>query len=184
MPAYQPGPYQQPTATPAARAFLTEVEEALAGALDDANQAQKKTSPTSYRDATKTPEIGTAPPVEQPGRPAMSKWAVDLNTTILTSSLFTAALGGSFTGILWASHKANPTVIGWICGCVVAVPVVLTIPVLAIKSLMKAAKDVVEAAPPVHNHHYSGDVYQDQSTTTIETRGIVAITRNELPPTR
>ena len=181
MSAHQTGPYQQPTATPAARAFLTEVEEALAGAMDEAAQAGK-TIPTFYKDDTKTPAIGTAPPVEQPGRPAMSKWAVDLNTTILSSSVLAAALGGSATAILWASGQANPTVVGWICGCVIAVPVVLTIPVLAIKSLMKSAKDVAEAAPPVHHHHYSGDVYQDQRSTSSTTTGFVAINRNELPP--
>ncbi|WP_329376066.1 hypothetical protein [Streptomyces sp. NBC_01483] len=180
MPAHQPGPYQQPTATPdAARAFLTEVEEALAEAA-----RPEKSIPTFYKDNTKPPAIGTTPPVPQPGRPPMSQKAVDLNTTILTSSVFTAALGGSATAILWASGQANTTVIGWICGCVVAVPAVLTIPVLALKSLMKAAKDVAEAAPPVHNHHYNGDVYQDHRSTSSKTTGIVAINRNEFPPAR
>jgi hypothetical protein len=179
MPAHQPGPYQLPTATPAALAFLTEVEAALADAA-----RPEKTIPTFYKDDTEPPAIGPTPPVTQPGRPPMSQKAVDLNTTILTSSVLAAALGGSGTAILWASGQANPTVIGWICGCVVAVPAALAIPVLAIKSLMKAAKGVAEAAPPVHNHHYSGDVYQDQRSTSSKTTGIVAINRNELPPAR
>ncbi|MEU7338695.1 hypothetical protein [Streptomyces sp. NPDC007074] len=179
MSAHQTGPYQQPAHAHTDDQRIDRIAQAFSHALDQATEI-----PTRYKDASPVPAIGTALPVPQPGRPPMSQKAVDLNTTILTSSVLTAALGGSASAILWASGQANPTVIGWICGCVIAVPAALTIPVLAIKSLMKAAKDVAEAAPPVHHHHYSGDVYQDQRTTNTETRGIVAITRNELPPTR
>lgn len=179
MPAHQPGPYQQPTFTHDDDQRIDRIAQAFSQALDQATAV-----PTHFKDTSPVPAIGTTPPVPQPGRPPMSQKAVDLNTTILTSSVFTAALGGSATAILWASGQANPTVIGWICGCVIAVPAVLTIPVLALKSLMKAAKDVAEAAPPVHNHHYNGDVYQDHRSTSSKTTGIVAINRNELPPAR
>lgn len=179
MPAHQPDHYQQPTLTPTEDQRIDRIADAFSQALDQATAV-----PTFYRDETELPAIGTAPPVQQPGRPPMSQKAVDLNTTILTSSVFTAALGGSATAILWASGQANSTVIGWVCACVVAAPAALAVPVLAIKSLMKSAKDVVEAAPPVHNHHYNGDVYQDYRSTNSKTHGIVAINRNELPPAR
>lgn len=182
-----PVPYQQPNAnpagpshaTPAARAFLTEVEEALAEAARPERQI-----PTFYKDDTEHPAIGPTPPIPQPGRPPMSQRAVDLNTTILSSSVLAAVLGGAGTAILWASDKANPTVIGWICGCVIAVPAVLTIPVLALKSLMKAAKDVAEAAPPEIHQYYNGHVDQRSTHLHTETSGFIATTRNQLPPTR
>jgi hypothetical protein len=180
MPAHQPGPYQQPALNHADDQRIDRIAQAFNQALDQATAA-----PTRYKDASPVPAIGAAPPVAQPGRPPMSQRAVDLNTTILSSSVVVAAVGGSTSAILWASGQADPTVIGWICGCVIAVPAVLAIPVLAIKSLMKTAKDVVEAAPPVHHHHYSGNVYhQDQRTTHSKNTGLVAINRNDLPPAR
>lgn len=168
----------QPTVDDNARKFLADLESAYA--------AQRTQFPTHYRDDTKPPAIGTAPPVPQPGRPPMSQKAVDLNTTILSSSVLTAVLGGAATAVLWASGQANPTVIAWACGCAVAVPAALAIPVLALKSLMTSAKEVVQAAPPEHHHHYSGHVYQDnrQNHLHTDTRGLIAVTRNELPPAR
>src|SRR4051794_16053633 len=62
------------------------VEEALADAMPTRVRNEDPAVP-SWRDG---PRIGTAPPVsDQPGarRPAMSQRAVDLNTTILTSSV-------------------------------------------------------------------------------------------------
>jgi hypothetical protein len=40
---------------------------------------------------------------------------------------------------------------------------------------------VVEAAPPVHHHHYEADVHQDNRNVSTNTRGLIAHTRNELP---
>lgn len=135
------------------------------------------------------PRIGTTPPVtDQPGsrRPAMSQRAVDLNTTILSTSVVIASMGGATTGILWASHYANPTVIQWICGCAVAVPAAFAVAALAFKSLAKSAKRVVEAAPPTVHQHYSGYVDQRQINVNARTTGVIAITRTqpELPPAR
>ena len=166
-----PDPTQQATTLDAHHGLAHAVEEAIVTEL----------AKTYHRDDSKLPAIGAAPPVPQPGRPPMSQRAVDLNTTILTSSVLATALGGAATGILWASGQADPTVIAWVCGCVVAVPVALTLPVLALKSLVKGAKEVVQAAPaPVH-HHYNGNVTVDQRSIHATTRGVIATTRNELP---
>lgn len=178
-----PGPYQQPTATPAghpetaaaAQAFLADVESIM---------AQR---PTSFRDPTPTPTIGTTPPVtDQPGtrRPPMSQRAVDLNTTLISSSVVIVALGGATSAVLWASGHANPTVIAWVCACAIVVPAALAIPVLALKSLMKSAKDVVQATPAEIHQHYNGPTYQDHRQTHLNTRtsGVIATTRNQLPP--
>ncbi|MFI9194165.1 hypothetical protein ACIG0A_33305 [Streptomyces californicus] len=137
--------------------------------------------PTYHRDPAPLPETGPTPPVPQPGRPPMSQRAVDLNTTILTSSFLTLATGGAASAVLWASGHANETVIAWICGGIVAVPVALTLPVLALKGLVKNAKDVAQATPaPVH-HHYNGNVTVDQRAIHSTTRGIIANTRTQLP---
>lgn len=170
-----PDPTQQPTAQAGQPAIDAQVQQFRA-AIDDATRI-----PTFHRDSSEVPLIGNAPPVAQPGRPPMSQRAVDLNTTILTSSVLTTALGGAVTGILWGSGQADPTVIAWVCGCVVAVPVAIALPVLALKSLMKSAKEVVQAAPaPVH-HYYEGNVTIDQRSIHATTRGVIASTRNELP---
>lgn len=138
---------------------------------------------------TDGPRIGTTPPVtDQPGarRAAMSQRAVDLNATILSSSVVIGMSGAAATGILWGSGHANATVIGWICAGVVAAPAAIALPVLALKGLMKSAKEVVQAAPPEVHNHYSGNVrvYEDHRTVNTRTSGIVASTRNQLPSGR
>jgi hypothetical protein len=176
-PAPQAG---QPTLNPAAIDFLHDVEDALARA----SNPEQPPAPTSYRDNTPTPAIGTTPPIAQPGRPPMSQRATDLNTTILSSSVLTAVLGGSATGIIWASGQANPTVIACICAGAVAVPAALALPVLALKSLMKNAKEVAQAAPPTINNHYTGTFTQTNNTINADTRGLIATSRNQIPPAR
>ncbi len=176
-------PDQQPTATQAghpetaaaAQAFLADIESIMA------------TRPTSFRDETPVPTIGTTPPVtDQPGtrRPPMSQRAVDLNTTILSSSVLTAMLGGATTGILWASGQANPTVIAWVCAGIVTAPAAIALPVIALKGLMNSAKEAFQAAPPQINQYYTGPVTQNRNTINAETRALIATTRNQLPAGR
>jgi len=180
----QPGPYPQPTATPAGHALRN---AAINHQADQLMAAINGITPTQHAEARPMVTIGTTPPVtDQPGarRAPMSQRAVDLNATILSASVLTAVLGGAVTGVLWASDHANPTVIAWVCACVVAVPAALALPVLALKGLMKSAKEVVEAAPPTIHNHYSGQITQTTNTIQADTRGLIAITRNELPPAR
>jgi hypothetical protein len=111
----------------------------------------------------------------------MSQRAVDLNATLLSASVVIGVTGATVTGVLLASDYANSTVIGWVCGCIVAVPAVFA---LALKSLMKSAKEVVAAAPPTINNHYSGYVDKRQINVNTRTTGVIATTRTqpELPP--
>jgi hypothetical protein len=176
MTALLPNPQQpqattagQPAIAPAARAFLTEVEEALAAAHTP--------TATSFRDPTPVPAIGTAPPVPQPGRPAMSQSAVNASTLMLSAGVASLPVGAATALVLWASGHANPEVIAWAC----AVPVSVAVPVLALSRLVKRAKDAVAAAPAEQHHHYNGPVTQDHRTYTSETRGVWASTRNQLP---
>lgn len=186
-------PDHQPTAPTAGQPThidqqrIDRIATAFSAALEEIDRptAIRVTDPSipSFKDG---PRIGTTPPADQPGarRPPMSQKAVDLNTTILSSSVLVAVLGGAVTAFTWASGHANPTVIKWVCICAVAVPVAIAVPVLALKSLAKSAKEVVQAAPPEIHQHFNGHVHQDnrQNHLHTDTRGMVAITRNELPP--
>ena len=187
----QPGHHPQPTATPAGRAnaadaaqaFLADIESIMATRPTATSVRIEDPNIPSWQDG---PRIGTTPPVtDQPGtrRPPMSQRAVDLNTTLLSASVVITAVGGATSGVLWASGHANPTVIGWVCACIVAVPAALAIPVLALKGLMKSAKEVVQAAPPTITNHYSGTVHQDRRQTHVNTKtvGVIAYTRNQPP---
>jgi hypothetical protein len=156
----------EPTDRAEIQKLANAVEEALAGEMRTSYRSNNPDVP-SWQEGSR---IGTAPPVQQPGRAAMSQRAVDLNTTILSSSVLVAVLGGAASAFMWASGHANPTVIKWICVCAVAVPVVLAIPVLALKGLMKSAKEVVQAAPAEIHHHYNGDV--DQREIHSRTSGV------------
>lgn len=167
----------QPDINSAARAFLNDIEDALAEAARPA-----RTIPTSFRDPRPVPAIGTTPPVSQPGRPAMSEKAVDDTARMIGASVVIGMTGAAATGVLWASGHADPEVIAWVC----AAPIGLAVPILALSSLVKRFKQAVEAAPPQIHQHYSGHVYQDNRENHLhtETRGVWATTRNELPPTR
>lgn len=171
-------PRTGPSINPDAQAFLADVEDAFKDATKPALPI-----PTSFRnDALPSkPTIGDAPPVPQPGRPPMSKAASDVSGVMIASSVPILALGAAATGILWGSGHADPTVIAWICAGAVTAPAAIAVPVLALKSLMKSAKQAAEAAPPVIHQHYSGDVHQDQRQINTNNRAIVATTRNQLP---
>lgn len=185
----QPGHHPQPTATPAGRAnaadaaqaFLADIESIMATRPTATSVRIEDPNIPSWQDGAR---IGTTPPVtDQPGtrRPPMSQRAVDLNTTLISTSVVITALGGATSAVLWASGHANPTVIGWVCACIVAIPAALAIPVLALKSLAKTAKEVAEAAPPTINQHYSGYIDQRQTQLHTKTTGVIAYTRNQPP---
>jgi len=171
MPA-QPEPIDRAEVTKLANA----VEEALAGEMQTTARSEDPDVP-SFADGVR---IGTAPPMAQQGRPPMSQRAVDLNTTILSSSVVIGMLGVAGTGVLWASSQANPTVIAWMCGCAVGVPAAFAVPVLALKALMKSAKQVVEAAPPTIHQYYNGNVTQDQREIHASAKGVWVRTKNEI----
>ncbi|MEW2267818.1 hypothetical protein [Streptomyces sp. NPDC047868] len=186
----QPHPMpQHHTATPnqlsdtrrAAAAFLADIEDTMRDANQDIADDQMPRIPTYYRDPVAAPVIGTAPPIAQPGRPPMSQRAVDLNTTLLSTSVLTAALGGAFSAILWASGQANPTVIAWVCAAAIALPAAIAVPVLALKSLTKSAKEVAQAAPPEIHNHYTGTVHVDRREVHSKNTGLIATNRNQTP---
>ncbi len=108
--------------------------------------------PTAFRDDTKPPVIGTAPPVAQPGVPPMSQQATDIGRAAMYCGLATVPPGLVAALVLVASEHADPTVIGIIA----AAPAVL---MLALSRLLKTAG---QAAPPEVHQHFNGPV---QNTT-------------------
>lgn len=131
----------------------------------------------SYRDPSPVPPIGATPPVAQPGIPPMSQRATDISRILIAAGVASVPPGLIAIGVLVASEHADPTVIGLIC----AAPVALAVPIIAIASLLRRAKETIQAAPPEHHHHYAGNVHQDHTVVTTQTRGVWAKTRNELP---
>lgn len=167
MPA-QPEPTDRAEVTKLANA----VEEALAGKMQTTARSEDPDVP-SWADGVR---IGTAPPVAQSGIPPMSARTVEITRAVMYCSLATVPPGLIGIAAMVASEHANPTVIGMIC----AAPAVIAVPILALKALMRSAKEVVEAAPPVHHHTYEGSVYQDQREIRSKNTGVYVRTNNEI----
>ncbi|MFC8704107.1 hypothetical protein ACFUIV_18225 [Streptomyces anulatus] len=137
----------------------------LALAVDEALLARQA---TSHRDPTKLTAIGSAPPIEQPGRPAMSQKATDASVLMLAGGFTTVMVSGSAAGLMYFSQFADPVA----CAIVLGAPVAL---VMAVSRLVAKAR---AAAPQPVVQHYHGAVHQDTRTVTSTTRGVIANTRN------
>ncbi|WP_319295593.1 hypothetical protein [Streptomyces scabiei] len=125
--------------------------------------------PTSFRDETPTPPVGTALPVAQPGRPPMSQGATDASVLMLAGAGSLSMVSVSAGVLMYLSQYADPVV----CGIVLGAP---TAVILALGRLVRRAK---QAAPVVHQH-YTGNVRQDHSTVNTHIKGVWARNRNEL----
>lgn len=183
----QPGHRPQPTATPAGQPAVNDNARKFLADLESAYTAERTQQPTHIRiDDPNIPSwqdgarIGTAPPIPQPGIPPQSRAAVDYAVRVLSTSVATALFSGSISLIMLASRWADPVV----CGIVFGAPIGLAVPIAALSGLAKRTKEVVAAAPPQTNNHYSGHVHQDHRSVHVHTKtrgGIVAVTRNQLP---
>ncbi|MFI8944787.1 hypothetical protein [Streptomyces syringium] len=160
---------------PQGRAPITESEAAAEAwrLIEDAYRPLPAPIPTSFRDTSPIPAIGTAPPVPQPGRPPMSQRATDISGLMLAASLASVPIAGSVSLVMWTVGQADPVIVAIVCGAPVAF-------LAALSRVFKRAKDAAEAAPPEHHHHYSGTVLQDHSSHHTQNRGLIAHTRNEL----
>jgi len=162
---YTPAPAAgQPALDDQANRLVAAVNEAL-------------TAPTHYRDENPVPAIGNALPVPQPGRTPMSQRATDASVLMLSAGAASIPFGGVTALIIYALGNANPVSLAIGAGA----PAVLAVPILALSSLIKRTKETVQAAPPVHHHHYAGEVHQHSQHINSTTRGMWARTRNELP---
>jgi 1-aminocyclopropane-1-carboxylate deaminase/D-cysteine desulfhydrase-like pyridoxal-dependent ACC family enzyme len=156
-------PEPKPTAPAAGQAANPLTDAVIEAAVENAIHEARRLGTT--------PQviIGSAPPVQQPGRAAMSSKAVDDTARMIGASVLVTTLGGSGTALLWASGLANPTVVALVFGAPAALA-------LAIGRVLKRAK---EAAPDEIHNHYTGPVYQDQSETHTENKGVWVKTNNQ-----
>ncbi|MFJ7525157.1 hypothetical protein ACIQ1S_09540 [Streptomyces griseus] len=131
-------------------------------AIKDIEQA------TYHRDETPLPVVGSAPPVEQPGRPAMSQRATDTSVLMLAGGFTTVMVSGSAAGLMYFSQFADPVA----CAIVLGAPVAL---VMAVSRLVAKARS---AAPQPVTNHFHGNVHHDTRNVTSTTRGVIANNRN------
>ncbi|MEU2403391.1 hypothetical protein ABZ609_03560 [Streptomyces rubiginosohelvolus] len=123
---------------------------------------------TYHRDETPLPIVGSAPPVEQPGRPAMSQKATDTSVLMLAAGATTVMVSGSAAGLMYFSQFADPVA----CAIVLGAPVAL---VMAVSRLVSKAR---AAAPQPVTNHFHGNVHHDTRNVTSTTRGVIAKTQN------
>lgn len=114
----------------------------------------------TFRDDTPIPEVGSSPPVAQPGRPPMSGRAADASVMMITGGFLSLCLGAAVSGVLYFSGGANPVVVSLICAG----------PPLAFLSIRGVIKSLKQALPDEIHHHYEGTVYQDHHETTNNNR--------------
>lgn len=156
---------------PAGRALSeAEVEAEAARLLAEAYSTNSPVA-TRHKDMTPVPAVGTAPPEPQPGRAAMSQRATDTSVLMLAGAGSVSMVSVSAGILMYLSQYADPVV----CGIVLGAP---TVVVLALCRLVRRAKEVVEAAPPVIHNHYEGTVVQENTEITTHTRGVIARTHN------
>jgi hypothetical protein len=155
----QPEPTDRAEVTKLAAA----VEEALAEALP---LRYDNAALPAYEDG---PQIGTAPPVAQPGTPPMSARTAEFTRSVMYCSLATVPPGLIAVAALVASEHANPTVIGMIC----AAPAAIAVPILAVARLVRRFG---EAAPTEIHQTYTGPVHND--TRITQTRAVWSKTTN------
>lgn len=161
-----------PTQTTAPAPVINDQAQRLIAAVNDA-----MATPTSFRDETPVPAIGNAIPIPQPGRTPMSQRATDASVLMLSAGAASVPLGGVTALIIYVLGNADPTALA--VGA--AAPIALAVPILALTSLVRRAKETVQAAPPTIHQHYTGTVIQDHRTVNTSTRGMWASTRNQLP---
>lgn len=143
-------PEPKPTAPAAGQADNPLTDSVIEAAVRDLMRQ------TSYRDDTPVPLIGTAPPVDQPGRPSMSPRATDASVMMIAGGFLSLCLGGAVSAVLYFSGTANETVILYMAA---GPPVTF----LALKGLVKGVKRA--AVPDMHINNYSGPVRQENRTT-------------------
>ncbi|MFF0561513.1 hypothetical protein [Streptomyces sp. NPDC004266] len=151
-----------PKTTALAADLIAAVEDAVAPAV-----APTAPIPTSFRDTTPVPVVGTTAPVDQPGRPPMSKTATDASVVMLAAGAGTLMAGTGAGIALWALAGVDPLTLALAVGAPVAVVAALA------RLVRRAGQAAQQAAPVTHHHHYAGPVTQTHKTHT-QARGLFA----------
>lgn len=137
--------------------------------IDAVNEALQP--PTTYRDPSPVPAIGTTPPIAQPGRPPMSQKATDASALMLAAGAASLPIGGATSLVLYTLGHVDPVALA--IGA--AAPVAL---VLAVGSLVRSASRGLQGIKVEHNH-YSGTVVQKTRVLETKNRGLIAKTINK-----
>ncbi|MFE3484785.1 hypothetical protein [Streptomyces griseus] len=145
-------------------ATIRRTADQLVAAINEIQTEQ----PTSYRDETPLPAVGHTPPVQQPGPPPMSQWAIDASGVLKAVSVASLPIGGA----LWIVGQVEP----WALGIIFGSPAVAA---LAVARLVAKVKDANQAAPQPVTNHFHGPVTSTTRTVTSTTRGVIANTRNQ-----
>ncbi|WP_405392989.1 hypothetical protein OG596_37430 [Streptomyces sp. NBC_01102] len=143
--------------------------EADARARQLINEAYKPT-PTSFRDESELPTVGTTPPVAQPGRPPMSQKATDASALMLSGSVAALSVGGATSLVLYTLGQVDPVVLA--VGA--AGPVAL---VLAAGSLLRSVGRVKADMHTENHNHFNGPVTNHTEVHT-STKGMFGRTQN------
>lgn len=124
---------------------------------------------TSYRDTSPLPVVGPTPPVQQPGPPAMSQWAIDASGVLKGVGAVSIPIG---VGV-WIVGQVEPLTLGIIFGSP-------ALAALALARLVAKVKDANQNAPQpvVQNLYGPVTVNHDQRTLNADARGIWAKTTN------
>lgn len=139
-------------------AAMAEEEAAVAGDAIIRRALRDEPTPTSFRDDSPLPVVGSTPPVAQPGRPPMSQAATDASGLMLAAGVGSLGVGGAVSLVLFASGYADPVVVALLGGAPVAL-------VVALARLAKRARP-----EPEHHHHYTGPVVHDHREVTNHNR--------------
>ncbi|MGW6531449.1 hypothetical protein [Streptomyces venezuelae] len=121
------------------------------------------------------PQIGSPPPVVQPGTPPMTARETQIGRVALSvgAAVSLPILAGAV--FMVATEHADSDVIAWCAGGVTALAALIAAVGFAVKRIMAAAPP-----PPSEIHyHVEGDLHQDQREQHTSTSGVWANTTNQ-----
>lgn len=153
---------QQPTAEAVGQPALDDQAQRLVAAVNEALAV-----PTSFRDETPVPAIGSALPVPQPGRPPMSQRATDHATVVLAYSFGSLPVGVATSLVLWRLSSVSTTTLAVIG--VSATCLFLAIGTAA-RMIGRAVRDGASALPDHNEHHHHGLSYVTHNELHTGTR--------------
>ncbi|MFF7190511.1 hypothetical protein ACFZAR_36070 [Streptomyces sp. NPDC008222] len=168
-PARQPHATQAGQPTPEALHRAAQIAAAVDAVYDQ---------PTSYRDRTSIPAIGTTPPVAQPDSRRVPSWATGL-------AVGSIGIGAGATGLgcaAWLVFKGL---------ALVSVPSLQTFALILLAPFAGIALAAVAIGAAIAKakrasttNIYKGSVQITKTEVHSTTRGLWASTRNQLPPGR
>lgn len=177
MTSPQPERHQVHAAPAAGQAQPTDVDREtvrrLMAAVDEipTRYANEDPDVPSWKEGAR---IGSTPPVEQPGTPAMTPRETQIGRVALYAGAGVSLPILSGAVFMVATEHANTAVIAWSTGGIVSLAALVV-------ALSRLARRLVAAAPPpppeIHNH-IAGDMYEDRREVRSKTNGLIVQNKN------